>query len=184
MTARPEQKQSTRRRIVAAASAAIRERGLEAPSVSQVMGEAGLTVGGFYAHFDSRDSMVAEALAQTLHEQLARWLAFLPPGSPAERRRLTARAYLSRSHRDTGAERCPIPAIASEIERADPRVRAVVLEHLDAWVASLSDANEVDGRSKALAAICTMVGALTLARALGSNAASDQLLAAAKAAIG
>ena len=96
---------------------------------------------------------------------------------------MAARGYLSRQHRDTGAERCPIPAIASEIDRADPRIRAVVVEHLDQWVDSLTAPDEPDGRRHALAAISTMVGALTLARALGPTPLSDELLAAAKAAI-
>lgn len=183
MTPRPDQKQETRRRIVAAAAHAIGERGLEAPSVSQVMADAGLTVGGFYAHFDSRDSLMAEALATMLHEQIQRWLEWLPELPPAERRQQAARGYLSRKHRDTGAERCPLPAIASEIDRADPRIRAVVVEHLDEWVDALTAPDEPDGRRHALAAISTMVGALTLARALGQTPLSDELLAAAKTAI-
>ncbi len=183
MTPRPDQKQDTRRRIVAAAAARIRDEGLEAPSVAQVMADAGLTVGGFYAHFDSRDTLVAEALAQMLQDQIQRWLELLPEVGPVERRALAARGYLSRKHRDTGAERCPIPAIASEIDRADPRVREVINAHLDAWVASLTDPSEADGRRHALAAVATMVGALVLARALGPTTFSDELLAAAKAAI-
>jgi AcrR family transcriptional regulator len=183
MTPRPDQKQETRRRIVAAAAHAIGERGLEAPSVSQVMADAGLTVGGFYAHFDSRDSLMAEALAAMLHEQIQRWLEWLPDLPPAERRQQAARGYLSRRHRDTGAERCPLPAIASEIDRADPRIREVVVQHLDEWVDALTAPDEPDGRRHALAAISTMVGALTLARALGQTPLSDELLAAAKAAI-
>ena len=183
MTPRPDQKLDTRRRIVAAAAERIREQGLEGPSVAQVMADAGLTVGGFYAHFDSRDALVAEALAQTLGDQIQRWLEWLPDLPPAERRQQAARGYLSRRHRQTGAERCPIPAIASEVERADPRIRAVVAEHLDEWVNALTDPAEADGRRHALGAVATMVGALTLARALGDTPFSDELLAAAKATV-
>lgn len=183
MTPRPDQKLDTRRRIVAAAAARIRDQGLEAPSVAQVMADAGLTVGGFYAHFDSRDALIAEALAHMLHDQIQRWLEWLPDMPPAERRQQAARGYLSRKHRDTGAERCPIPAIASEVDRADPRIRAVIAQHLDEWVSALTDPAEADGRRHALAAVATMVGALTLARALGPSAFSDELLAAAKAAV-
>lgn len=183
MTPRPDQKQDTRRRIVAAAAARIRDAGLEAPSVAQVMGDAGLTVGGFYAHFESRDALVAEALAHMLSDQIQRWLELLPDVGPAERRAQAARGYLSRRHRDTGAERCPIPAIASEVDRADPRIREVIGAHLEQWVGSLTEPGEADGRRHALAAVATMVGALTLARALGATPFSDELLAAAKAAI-
>jgi AcrR family transcriptional regulator len=183
MTPRPDQKQDTRRRIVAAAAARIRDEGLESPSVAQVMADAGLTVGGFYAHFDSRDTLMAEALAQMLDDQMQRWLEMLPDTGPAERRMQAARGYLSRRNRNTGAERCPIPAIASEVERADPRIREVVAAHFDTWVSALTDPDERDGRRHALAAVATMVGALTLARALGDTPFSDELLAAAKAAV-
>lgn len=183
MSTRQDHKQETRRRILAAAGAALREQGLGAPTVSQVMADAGLTVGGFYAHFPSRDALMEEALADLLESQMQRWLAWLPNLPPAPRRQQAARGYLSRAHRDTTAERCPIPALASEIDRADPAIRTVVARHLEAWVAALSDADEPEGRQLALAAVATMVGALTLARALGANALSDELLLAAKAAV-
>jgi len=176
-------KEQTHDRILDVASRAIRRGGYRGIGVADIMKEAGLTHGGFYAHFDSRDTLMAEALAQMLEDQIQRWLEMLPDTGPAERRVQAARGYLSRHNRNTGAERCPIPAIASEVERADPRIREVVAAHFDTWVSALTDKDEPDGRRHALAAVATMVGALTLARALGPTPFSDELLAAAKAAI-
>lgn len=183
MSARLEQKQQTRRRIVDAAARAIRERGLAKPSVNEVMADAGLTVGGFYAHFDSKDALLLEALRTMCGERMQDWLARLPEGPPEERRQQAARGYLSRKHRDTADARCPMPVILGELDRADPRIRTLIETYLGEWANALTTKREPGGRAKALAALATMVGALTLARALGPTPFSDELLAAAKAAV-
>jgi TetR/AcrR family transcriptional regulator, transcriptional repressor for nem operon len=183
MSARVAQKAQTRTRIVDAAARAIRERGLAKPSVNEVMAEAGLTVGGFYAHFDSKDALLLEALRTMFDRRMQDWLAQLPDGPPEVRRQQAARGYLSRKHRDVGAERCPMPVILGELDRADPRIRALIETYLGEWADALTTPGEMDGRAKALAALATMVGALTLSRALGPTPFSDELLAAAKAAV-
>jgi len=183
MSARVQQKEQTRTRILDSAARAIRERGLARPSVNEVMADAGLTVGGFYAHFDSKDTLLLEALRTMFGERMDEWLARLPEGPPDVRRQQAARGYLSRKHRDTGAERCPMPVILGELDRADPRIRELIAGYLGDWAKALAGAKEPDGRRNALAAIATMVGALTLARALGPTSFSDELLAAAKAAV-
>jgi AcrR family transcriptional regulator len=123
MTPRPDQKQDTRRRIVAAAAARIRDEGLESPSVAQVMADAGLTVGGFYAHFDSRDTLMAEALAQMLDDQMQRWLEMLPDTGPAERR--MQRAAICRAATATPAPNAapspPSPAKSNAPTRVSAR---------------------------------------------------------------
>jgi AcrR family transcriptional regulator len=151
------------------------------------MADAGLTVGGFYAHFDNRDALLLEALDGMLDGKLALWLEALPSVGGAERRRLAARGYLSRKHRDGAFERCPLPKLLGELDRVDPRFRALVADHLEHWATALlgvDETNEPAARARALAAIATMVGAMTLARALGPTPQSDELLAAAKSAIG
>jgi len=183
MSARTQQKTETRTRILDAAARAIRERGLAKPSVNEVMADAGLTVGGFYAHFDSKDTLLLEALRSMFGARMQDWLARLPDGPPEVRRQQAARGYLSRKHRDTGAERCPMPAILGELDRADPRIRALIETYLGQWADALTTKTEPEGRQKALAALATMVGALTMSRALGQSRFSDELLAAAKAAI-
>jgi AcrR family transcriptional regulator len=183
MNIRHEQKQQTRRRIVEAAAEAIRTQGLEAPSVNAVMAEAGLTVGGFYAHFENRDALMLEALGLLLDERMDDLRALIPTTSAAERRALTARYYLSRRHRDGVIDRCPLPAALAEIGQHDQRYRDLLEQHIRTWSDALREREDPDGRAKALAAISTMIGALTLARALGATPFSDEVLRAAKAAI-
>ncbi len=183
MNHRLDQKQETRKRIVDSARRAIRERGLDAPSVGEVMGGAGLTVGGFYAHFENKDAMMLEALRQMMAHRMDELIATIPTHDAGERRTLAARYYLSRKHRDGQVDRCPLPSVLSELNRLDPRYREVVAEHIDAWTRAMAE-DDGPGRQRALGAIATMVGALTLARALGSTPFSDEVLAAGKAAIG
>lgn len=185
MNPRIDQKQETRRRIVASAAEALRRRGLASPSVGEVMAGAGLTVGGFYAHFENKDALMLEALERVLGERRAQLLALVPPGTPAEQRKLAARAYLSRKHRDMDAECCPLPAILSELPKQTPAFRLAIERHLESLLAAMLR-NETDAaamRPVALADLALMIGALTLARALGATPFSDELLAAAKTAV-
>lgn len=181
--ARAERKIDTRNRIVASAGKAIREQGLQKPSVNEVMAAAGLTVGGFYAHFENKDALFLESLDAMLSSRLQGWLQQLPAVPAAERRTLAARGYLSRTHRNQASERCPMPMILGEIDRVDPRFRDVLAQHIKRWTQALTDGTDASDRARALAAVATMVGALSLARALGPTAFSDELLAAAKASI-
>jgi TetR/AcrR family transcriptional repressor of nem operon len=181
--ARAESKLDTRRRIVASAGRAIREQGLQKPSVNEVMAGAGLTVGGFYAHFDNKDALFLESLDSMLRGRLNEWLQQLPEVAASERRQLAARGYLSRKHRNQASERCPMPMILGEMDRVDPRFRDVLAEHVQRWTLALTDSADPQDRARALTAVATMVGALSLARALGPTEFSDELLTAAKAAI-
>lgn len=180
---RTTQKQDTRRRILGAATAAVRQRGLDRPSVGEVMGAAGLTVGGFYAHFATKDALMLEALEQVLRERREYLIANVPPGPAAERRRNAARGYLSRAHRDVPDACCPVPAILSELPHQDPEFRAAFATHLEALVAAMTDSTDPEERRVSLADLALMIGALTIARALGATPLSDEILSAAKAAI-
>lgn len=181
---RTQQKQQTRRRILNSATRALRTRGLGSPSVGEVMGDAGLTVGGFYAHFDSKDALMLEALEEVLAERRGYWEAQVPAGTTEERRKLAARGYLSRKHRDMGEACCPLPAILAEIPHLSDGFRAVLERHLQALARQMTAGNDApEERRAALADLATMVGGLTLARALGPTAFSDEILSAAKSAI-
>jgi TetR/AcrR family transcriptional repressor of nem operon len=181
--ARLAQKDDTRRRIVRSAALAIRDRGIDAPSVGEVMSGAGLTVGGFYAHFENKDALMLEALNALFNERSDEWLEQLPKTTGEERRHAAARGYLSRKHRDATDARCALPAILSELPHAAEPFRAALERYLEQWIGALHDASEPDGRKKAIADLAMMIGALSIARALGPTEFSDELLAAAKAAI-
>ncbi|TIH06549.1 TetR/AcrR family transcriptional regulator [Pseudomonas leptonychotis] len=176
-----DKKAQTRERILAAASAALLQRGPAEPSVGEVMGAAGLTVGGFYAHFDSKDALMLEVFQQMLGQR-RELIEQMDSQLPAEERRvLLAAFYLSRKHRDARDQGCPLPSSLGELTRLPEAFRAVLAEHIELMSAQMSASPEE--ADKALADIALMVGGLALARALGPGELSDRVLRAAKSAI-
>jgi TetR/AcrR family transcriptional regulator, transcriptional repressor for nem operon len=182
---RQQQKSETRQRILGAAEEALRLRGIEAPSVNDVMADAGLTVGGFYAHFESKQALMQEALGAVLTAQRGVMLQAVDVPSGPEWRQLAARKYLSRSHRDAQQACCPLPAVMSQLTQADPAFRALLAEHLEAFITPMVGGveNAAEARRIALADLALMIGAYSLARALGPVPLSDELLAAARDAV-
>ncbi|MCG8296552.1 MULTISPECIES: TetR/AcrR family transcriptional regulator [Pseudomonas] len=176
-----DKKSKTRERILEAARSALIQHGPADPSVSQVMGAAGLTVGGFYAHFDSKDELMLEAFRQLLGERRGLLAKVDPSLDGAERRALAAAFYLSRKHRDAEVQACPIPSAIGEMQRLPPAFREVLAEHIELMTAQMVDRPEdID---KALADFALMVGGLAVARALGPGELSDRVLRAAKSAV-
>ncbi|KRP74925.1 TetR family transcriptional regulator [Pseudomonas paralactis] len=176
-----DKKAQTRERILQAASAALIQRGPAEPSVGEVMAAAGLTVGGFYAHFESKDALMLEAFSQLLAQRRASIDDLDTQLTGEERRALVAAFYLSRKHRDSTSQACPLPATVGEMGRLPDAFREVLGEHVELMIAQLADSPEdID---KALADLALMVGGLTLARALGSGELSDRVIRAAKSAV-
>lgn len=176
-----DKKALTRERILKAASAALIQRGPAEPSVGEVMGAAGLTVGGFYAHFESKDALMLEAFRQLLSQRRDLIADMDSELSAQERRALVAAFYLSRKHRDSTDQACPIPASVGELGRLPDEFREVLNEHIELMVAQLAASPE--DADQVLADIALMVGGLALARALGPGELSDRLLRAAKSAV-
>ena len=176
-----DKKAQTRERILSAASAALIKRGPAEPSVGEVMGAAGLTVGGFYAHFENKDALMLEAFKQLLGHR-RELIAEINNDLPAdERRALLAAFYLSRKHRDTAEQGCPLPSSLGELSRLPEGFRNALAEHLELMMAQLAASPEES--EKVLADMALMVGGLALARALGPCELSDRVLRAAKSAI-
>ncbi|CAI8870751.1 MULTISPECIES: TetR/AcrR family transcriptional regulator [unclassified Pseudomonas] len=176
-----DKKAKTRERILDAACSALIQHGPAEPSVNQVMGAAGLTVGGFYAHFDSKDALMLEAFRQLLGERRALLAEVDPNMSGEERRALVAAFYLSRKHRDATERACPLPTSLGEMARLPEAFRAVLAEHIELMMANLADSPEE--ADKVLADMALMIGGLALARALGTGELSDRILRAAKSAV-
>ena len=176
-----DKKSRTRERILDAATAALIQRGPIEPSVGEVMGAAGLTVGGFYAHFQSKDALLLEAFRQLLgrRRQLLRQLD--DSLSAQDRRVLAAAFYLSRKHRDAKGDACPLPSSLGEVSRLPEPFRSVLAEHIELMTAELAGSPE--DADKALADLALMVGGLALARALSDGELSDRVLRAAKSAV-
>nr|WP_026088598.1 TetR/AcrR family transcriptional regulator [Pseudomonas chengduensis] len=174
-------KSETRKRILAAAGRVLAERGPGDPAVAEVMAEAGLTVGGFYAHFASKDALMLEAFRQLLRVRRDRLAQVDQSLTGRERRVLLAAFYLSRRHRDDADERCPLPSSLAEIARLPDGFRQTLAEHIELIKAQMSGTPE-EG-DVALADLALMIGGLALARALGPGELSDRVLRAAKSAV-
>ncbi|SFV09741.1 transcriptional regulator, TetR family [Methylobacterium sp. 174MFSha1.1] len=172
-----EQFQENRRRILEAAGRLFREKGFSAVTVAEVMEAAGLTHGGFYGHFASKEDLAAQALGQALTP------APREPGTAPDLAAFVA-AYLSAAHRDRPGTGCALAALGSETARQPAPVRRAFTEGLEARLARMQEALPDGDRGAALAAISGLVGALVLARAVDDPALSDEILAAARGALG
>jgi TetR/AcrR family transcriptional repressor of nem operon len=170
-----DHKQATRQRILEAAGRRFKQDGIDGAGVAAVMSDAGLTNGAFYAHFASKEDLVANVLADQLRAQRDSFHA-----QPADRAGLV-RSYLSPQHRDQCAAGCPSAALLDEIVRRPAATREVFTDELMSVVddiASRLDETEAEAaRTDALAIFGGMVGTLQLARALTDRDLSDQLLA-------
>src|SRR5690349_19688540 len=118
-----EHKQETHDRIVKKASVRLREKGAHGIGVADLMKEAGLTHGGFYAHFDSREALVMEAFAYAMDRSMDHWRKLTDEVAPEKRLALVAESYLSTLHRDNPGTGCSIPALGAEIARESPKAR-------------------------------------------------------------
>ncbi|MGA9521776.1 MAG: TetR/AcrR family transcriptional regulator [Myxococcaceae bacterium] len=179
MVGRGEQKQKTHEEILTSSVRLLRERGISGASVAEVMKNAGLTVGGFYAHFDSKESLVATALRRAFRET---WDVLLRAenGEPDVIRRVLKR-YLSRGHRDHPELGCVLPAVVGEATHAGEPIRDAVVDVLETWSNDLEAHLQGDKgtrRQRALALIALMYGGLSLARAVRGTKLSDEILEA------
>jgi TetR/AcrR family transcriptional repressor of nem operon len=172
-----DQKQVTRRRILEAAGRRFKQDGIDGAGVAAVMSDAGLTNGAFYAHFASKEDLVANVLAEQLRVQRQSFDA-----QPPDRAGLEAfiRAYLSPQHRDQYADGCPSAALLDEIARRPADTRQAFTDELlsiaDDITARLNPTDANAARTDALTLFGMMIGTLQLARALTDRGLSDQLL--------
>jgi TetR/AcrR family transcriptional repressor of nem operon len=173
-----DQKQATRRRILDAAGRRFKQDGIDGAGVATLMSDAGLTNGAFYAHFASKEDLVANVLADQLRTQRQSVDA-----QPPDREGLDAfvRVYLSPQHRDKCADGCPSAALLDEIVRRPDATRQVFTDELmgviDDIASRLDTTDIAAARIHALTVFGLMVGTLQLARALTDRDLSDQLLA-------
>jgi TetR/AcrR family transcriptional repressor of nem operon len=184
MNAKLEQKERTHETILESASRLVRERGIAGASIADVMRGAGLTVGGFYAHFASKEELVDEALRRTGSELRARLFSRIEEKPEADRAEVVIKRYLSAAHRDAQTLGCPLPAVAGEIATTAGAHRAVLAEQIDALSENLEKllpGGRTPRRALALALIALMVGGLSLARALRRTDLSDEVIRACRA---
>jgi TetR/AcrR family transcriptional repressor of nem operon len=170
-------KQATRQRILQAAGRRFKQEGIDSAGVAAVMSDAGLTNGAFYAHFASKEDLVANMLADQLRTQRQSFDA-----QPPDRGGLEAfiRSYLSRQHRDQYADGCPSAALLDEIARRPAATKQAFTDELmgviDDIASRLNPTDAEAARTDALTLFGLMLGTLQLARALTDRDLSDQLL--------
>jgi TetR/AcrR family transcriptional regulator, transcriptional repressor for nem operon len=183
MKAARRSKEATHDRIVEAAARAIRRSGYDGTGVSDIMKDAGLTHGGFYAHFASREAMLAEAADRAGRESVETMQRIAAAVPPRRALRAMMEAYLSKDHVGGIETGCAAAALGSEMPRQAPEVRRAatrrIKEMIDLVARELPDWGRPGAHEQALATVATMVGALVLARAVDDPRLSDALRKAA-----
>jgi TetR/AcrR family transcriptional repressor of nem operon len=163
-----------------------RERGFEGIGVADLMKEAGLTHGGFYGHFSSKDDLIAEASARALTRSLA-LLSNLPERASGDPLSAIAGAYLTGKHRDDPGTGCLLAALGSDVSRQGLPVRRAVTDHMRSAVELLTrlvpGKAKAARRQKAISTYATLVGAMVIARAVDNRELSQEILEAARASV-
>jgi TetR/AcrR family transcriptional repressor of nem operon len=182
-----EHKQETHARIVRKASVRLREKGAHGIGVADLMKEAGLTHGGFYAHFDSREALLIEAFAYAMDRSMAYWRTTTAETSPEKRLATIVDSYLNTSHRDDPGRGCAVPTLGAEIVRESPKTRKAFAAKLEQMIGMIAeqcpDLTPKAARKQAAVTLATMMGTLVLSRIAGSGEFSDDILVAGREAV-
>jgi TetR/AcrR family transcriptional regulator, transcriptional repressor for nem operon len=172
-----DDKAASHERIVSTTAARIRESGTEQPGVAEIMRAAGLTHGGFYKHFASRDDLIAEAVDNALTENeptIERIIAEADDPLAA-----FADWYVSAAHRDDPATGCGVVALGADVQRAGGSAQEAYRRQVERYLAHLQTligGSDPEDRRQAMVTLSAMVGAVMIARALGPTPRSDELL--------
>lgn len=190
MNAKLEQRERTYAAIISSACKLLREKGVAGARVADVMGGAGLTVGGFYAHFASKEALLDEALRRTGKSMRDRLFARIEEKPLEARGEVVLKRYLSAAHRDEPSTGCALPAVVGEVATSAPEHREVVAEQVTLMATELEahlpkKEGPLTRRATALALVALGYGGLSLARAVkgkgGSTELSDEILRACRA---
>jgi TetR/AcrR family transcriptional repressor of nem operon len=176
-----EQVALNRERIVETAARLFREKGYDGIGVSDLMKSAGLTHGGFYGHFASKEDLLAEATAHAMKISVERWEGYLAK-TPEKALDKISSGYLSEDHRDNPDLGCSVTALSADISRLGDRARHALTEgavgQMTVLEKLMAGADDAEKRQRAIAAYASMVGALLLARAVDDEALSVEILEA------
>jgi TetR/AcrR family transcriptional regulator, transcriptional repressor for nem operon len=179
----PSRKEATHERIVETAARAIRRSGYGGSGVAEIMKEAGLTHGGFYAHFDSREGMLAEAADRAGADTVAFLTRVAAEAPPKKALEAMLRGYLSREHVESAETGCAVAALGSEMPRQPPKVRRAatrrIKEMIDLVARQSPDWGQPGAHERALVTVATALGALILARAVDEPKLSNAVREAA-----
>jgi TetR/AcrR family transcriptional repressor of nem operon len=173
-------KQKTREKVLQAAARAIRAEGPDRVGVAGIMAKAGLTHGGFYAHFESKDDLVAEAIEQMFREGRQHFAAVVTGKPPAQALGDYIDYYMSKPHRDSPDAGCAMPALCTDLPRLSDRAKAAFgkgYAGLIMWIAArLEEMGHPDAKTVASSVVSELVGGVALARCMPDRERSDALL--------
>ena len=176
----PHHKARTRGRIVRNASRQLRAKGLNGPAVSTLMKASGLTHGGFYRHFRSRDDLVVEAIEESLQDLRATLIAAAQKAEPGEGWKAMVKSYLALERCDHAEEGCPIAALAPDMARTRPvlkqRISAAILKLREKLLPFMPGRNDEEKSANFLAIFSSMVGAIAIARTMPDPAVRQRIL--------
>ncbi|SDP34053.1 TetR/AcrR family transcriptional regulator [Afipia sp. GAS231] len=182
-----EHKQETHTRIVKKASVRLREKGAHGIGVADLMKEAGLTHGGFYAHFDSREALVIEAFAYAMDRANERWRKVAEQTPPEKRLATIVESYLTTVHRDDPGHGCAVPTLGAEIARESLKTRKAFAGKLEQMIDMMADqildVPRKTARKQAMATLATMMGTLVMSRIAGTGEFSDEILTSGREAV-
>ncbi|MYM67812.1 TetR family transcriptional regulator [Pseudoduganella sp. FT55W] len=178
-----EQVALNRERIVETAARLFREKGYDGIGVADLMKSAGLTHGGFYGHFASKEDLLAEAAAHALKQSVARWEGYLAEDRATAMEKIVD-GYLTKQHRDHPEKGCSVTALGADIARLGAKARHAVTEGSSAQMAVLAQlmpgADDAEKRKQAIATYAAMVGAIVISRAVDNEELSMEVLQAVK----
>jgi len=184
MRYRPEHKGEVHQKIVKDASRRVRAEGLNGAAVAAVMRDTGLTHGGFYKHFDSKEELLLESLSEAFREIGDTLVSVAAKSQPETAWKAIVRAYLNEEYCDHPERGCPLPALAPELTRIDPRMRRRILPQLvnykDRMVPFMPGRRTVDKERAFFTIFATMIGAIEIARMLPEPAMREKVLSAAR----
>ncbi len=176
-----EEAAANHERIIEVASALFRAKGFDGVGVADIMKKAELTHGGFYGHFSSKDDLAAQASRRSMERSAGKWQR-VTAAAPDRPYAALLEHYLTQRHRDEPGRGCAFAALGTDVARSGKTVREAFGEGLESLIEILARAmpgrSRTARRRRAVAAMAGLVGALTLARAVGDPALSDEILAA------
>jgi len=177
-------KQQTREKVVRAAAAAVRARGPDGVGVAEIMAQAGLTHGGFYAHFPSKEALVAAAIEEAFDQGRRRFLRLTEGLAPDAALGAFIDAYLSLDHRNSPERGCPVSTLANDLPRQGPAARAAfdlgvgrLIGRFEAW---LPESGPAARRALAISLVAEMAGAVALARSVSDVSLAAEILEASR----
>lgn len=186
MNAKQEQKERSHETILDSAARLLRTNGISGARVADVMKGAGLTVGGFYAHFETKRALIDATLRRTAEQTREQLFAGLEDKPEHSRAEIVLKRYLSAAHRDADTLGCPLPAVVGEVATAAPEHGPALAESVEALVQRMipllaTKRSAASRRQVALGLVALMFGGLGLARALRGTQLSDEVLRACRA---